>query len=398
MKKWTIWIFLITNQVFGQVNLVPNPSFEQCVNCITTDFGPASYQASIVDWFNPNTCTPDYCTAMDYPAWLNYQIPDGQAFIGIGTYDPAGSNGREYATCALLDTLLASKWYEVSFYARVKEGHSRFASNNLGVHFSDTALHAANMYLFNVYNPPLLEAQVKYFNNEIISDSAHWTLVCGLYQAHGGEKYLTLGNFNTDAQTTQGMEYTDGIVWQTYFLIDQVSVIPLDSIVGGIPADAGPDQTIYINDTAFIGQKISNMPSVWQKLDGTSVAMNTAGVYVSPQVNTTYVVSQTINGFYSTDTVTVFVIDDLGIEEDFQSKYKLFPVPNNGIFKLQGSLLAGDQLQIMQLDGKLLLAQTMMQDEETMDLATHLSSGTYVVVLKNSEGQVKYRNRIVVIL
>ncbi|AEA43589.1 peptidase M10A and M12B matrixin and adamalysin [Fluviicola taffensis] len=83
--------------------------------------------------------------------------------------------------------------------------------------------------------------------------------------------------------------------------------------------------------------------------------------------------------------------------DDENVLYKLYPVPNNGIFKLQGSLLAGDQLQIMQLDGKLLLAQTIMQDEETMDLATHLSSGTYVVVLKNSEGQVKYRNRIVVL-
>ncbi|AEA43591.1 T9SS type A sorting domain-containing protein [Fluviicola taffensis] len=397
MKKGMVWIVLITNTVFGQVNLVPNPSFEQCTNCITGPFGPAFFEASIVDWYNPNTCTPDYCTAMDYPAWLNYQIPDGQAFIGLSTYDPVGSNIRDYATCALLDTLLASHWYEVSFYARVKEGHSRFASNNLGVHFSDTALHAANMYLFNVYNPPLLEAQVKYFNNEIISDSAHWTLVRGLYQAHGGEKYLTLGNFNTDAQTTQGMEYTDGIVWQTYFIIDMVSVIPLDSIVGGIPADAGPDTTIYINDTAFIGQKISNMPSVWQKLDGTAVAMNTAGVYVSPQVNTTYVVSQTINGFYSTDTVTVFVIDDLGIDEPEEYNFTVSPNPNKGVFTIQLQQLIKETTELVIYDntGREVMNQAVESPITQIKVVTAVKPGIYLVQLRQ-KGTVGKRQTVVI--
>jgi hypothetical protein len=238
---------------------------------------------------------------------------------------------------------------------------------------------------------------VKYFNNEVISDTSSWTWIRGLYQAHGGEKYLTLGNFNTDAQTTQGMEYMDGTGMQTYFIIDQVSVTSLDNTPGGLPADAGADTTIYLGDTAFIGQKISNMPSVWQKLDGTPVAANTAGVYVSPQENTSYVISQTINGLYTTDTVTVFVVDNLGELELAQSKYTVFPVPNNGTFQLQGNLHAGDQVQLLQLDGKVLLEETVKEASELMTLQTVVSSGTYVVVVKNKAGQVLCRNRVVVI-
>lgn len=241
---------------------------------------------------------------------------------------------REYAACKLLDTLKTDKFYKISFYSRIKSGHTRFASNNLGIHLSDTALHSNNPYLFNYNNPPLLDAQIKNFNNEIISDSANWTLVRGLYQAHGGETWLTIGNFNTDAETTQGVEYTDGIVWQTYFVIDMVSVIPLDSIVEGMPAVAGPDQTIYIQDSAFIGQKISNMPANWFTLEGVPVASNTAGVYVSPQQTTTYVVTQTLNGVFSSDTVTVFVIG-LGLEEQSQSRFSVFPVPNKGTFTVK---------------------------------------------------------------
>jgi hypothetical protein len=238
---------------------------------------------------------------------------------------------------------------------------------------------------------------VKYFNNEVISDTSSWTLVRGLYQAHGGEKYLTLGNFNTDAQTTQGMEYMDGTAWRTYSLLDLVSVIPLDSIPGGILADAGPDTTIYINDTAFIGQKISNMPAVWHKLDGTPVATNTAGVYVSPQETTTYVITQTVNGVFSSDTVTVFVINNLGLLEDKGSKVQLYPVPNNGNFQLRGKLNTADQIQIFHIDGKIMLEETIKEASDFKALETALNSGTYVLILKNKEGQLIYRNQVIVI-
>jgi hypothetical protein len=378
--------------------MVPNPSFEDQQYCNSNFDNLGS--GVLHNWFNPNIATPDYYNACWEPLLqYYYSPPNGQGFIGLCTYTTGlgGTNIREYSSVQLNDTLLPNRWYVVSFYARVMRDRSRFASNNLGVHFSDTLLHSNNGYVFYTSSGSNLNAQVKYFNNEVISDTSSWTWIRGLYQAHGGEKYLTLGNFNTDNQTTQGMEYMDGSGMQTYFLIDLVSVTSLDNTPGGLPADAGADTTIYLGDTAFIGQKISNMPSEWHKLDGTPVATNTAGVYVNPQETTTYVITQTINGLYSSDTVTVFVIDNLGESELTQSMLKLYPVPNYGSFQLQGNMNEGDQLFIMQLDGQVVLEETVSEACEVLALQTTVSSGTYVLVLKNKSGQVLYRNRVVVI-
>ena len=398
MKLFLSIFLLMSFGVFGQVNLVPNPSFENQLYCNPVDHLLGN--GVLIDWYNPNTSTPDYynmCWLTPPPQNFVYQLVDGDGFIGICTYNANFVNLHEYVACQLLDTLQTGKLYQVSFYARIFYSRSRFASNNLGIHFSDTALHANDPYTFNMNAPSMLEAQVKYFNNEIISDSAHWTLVSGLYEAQGGETWLTIGNFNTDEETAQGMEYTDGVAPGTYFVLDMVSVIPLDSLPGGIPAHAGADTTIFINDTAFIGQKISNMPSNWSLLDGTPLASNTAGLYVSPQETTSYVVSHTLNGIFSADTVTVTVIDNLGVEENNFSKIKAFPVPNNGIFKLQGNLKAKDLIQIVNLEGKPLEAIKIEQDSSETQISTTLSSGTYMVLLKDSNEVVKYRNKIVVI-
>lgn len=398
MRKVACLLIIIPPIIWGQTNLVPNPSFEDQLYCNPN--WDNFWGGGLLDWYNPNVSTPDYYNACWEPLLqVYYSPPDGQGFIGLCTYTTGsgGNNLRDYASISLEDSLLASSWYEVSFQVKIMHDRSRFASNNLGIHFSDTLLHSDNGLVFNYYTPPLLEAQVKYFNNEVISDTSSWTLVRGLYQAHGGEKYLTLGNFNTDAQTTQGMEYMDGTAWRTYSLLDLVSVIPLDSIPGGILADAGPDTTIYINDTAFIGQKISNMPAVWHKLDGTPVATNTAGVYVSPQETTTYVITQTVNGVFSSDTVTVFVINNLGLLEDKGSKVQLYPVPNNGNFQLRGKLNTADQIQIFHIDGKIMLEETIKEASDFKALETALNSGTYVLILKNKEGQLIYRNQVIVI-
>ncbi len=379
----------------SQVNLVPNPSFEEQLYC-----NPNTDLTILVDWYNPNTYTPDYynmCWLTPPPQNFVYQLVDGDGFVGIGVYNPNGSNGREYVACQLLDTLQTDKLYRVSFYARIFHGHSRFASNNLGIHFSDTALHAGNMYLFNLNTPPLLEAQVKYFNNEVISDSAHWTLVSGLYEAQGGETWLTIGNFNTDAQTTQGMEYTDGEAPGTYFVIDMVSVIPLDSLPGGIPAHAGADTTIFINDTAFIGQKISNMPSNWHLLDGTLIATNTAGLYVSPQETTTYVVSHTLNGIFSADTVTVTVIDNLGMEETEKQRIELFPVPNDGTFTIQGTISEGDELMIHSMNGEILYRTVQQVTTEQLYIESNLRAGLYFVTIHSPLGIEYFKCKIVII-
>ncbi len=383
------FLTLLPFLAFGQLNIVPNGNFESTYSCPPNLWIDLAGGGVLQDWFNPNIGSPDYFNKCAIPVDFLQSPHSDSAFIGLGTYDPNGFNLREYVSCSLIGTMQASLFYWVEFYTSVGEGFSIFASNNLGIHFSDTSLYSNNGYYFDV------DAQVKYFNNEIIDDTTNWIKVCGLYQAHGGEQFLTIGNFNTDAETMQGMIYSDGWGWQTYFLIDDVSVIPLDSIPGGIPVDAGPDKTIYIGDTTFIGQKISNMPDMWFELNGTPVDTNTAGVYVSPTVNTTYVVTRNLNGFYSTDTVTVFV-NGLGLGEEKKEFYSLFPVPNDGSFQVKGNIPSGSRLHVLSLDGKALFQEHFTAPTKNFQIKTELKAGTYLVVLHAENGEVIFRDKIIV--
>jgi hypothetical protein len=383
-----ILIFLAPFGLVGQVNLVPNPSFELCSSY--PPFGGTTFaDVDVFHWYNPNTLSPDYYNAENSIVLLNQNIPDGQAFVGIATYDPLGTNGREYVECELLDTLLVNGYYVVEFYASVGEGMSRFAANNLGIHLSDTSLHSNNMLYFDV------DAQIKNFNNEIIEDTVNWIKVSGLYQAQGGERFLTIGNFNTDAETTQGKEFMDGAVWQAYYSIDKVSVIPLDSIIGGLPVDAGPDQTIYIGDTAFIGQKISNMPSNWFVLNGAQVASNTAGTYVWPEETTTYLVTQTLNGVFSSDTVTVFV-EGVGLAEPSIPAFTVAPNPAAGTFNLylEKPLQQPTQIVLYDNTGRIVFEQTAVNQSSVIVLIAAVQPGVYFLELRQN-GVSSSRQRVV---
>lgn len=380
--------------VFGQVNLVPNYSFENTNSC-PPYWSNLAGGGVLQDWGNPNTASPDYYNVCAFPELSQFTLSNNMGFVGIATYGvaqpPQYTDLREYVQCNLNDSLVENKFYFVSFYTRVFRIWSRFASNNLGVHFSDTALHSNNWFNFDV------DAQVKYFNNEIIEDTAQWTLVSGLYQAHGGEQFLTLGNFNTNAETAQGMEYLNGQNWQTYFLIDDVSVIPLDSIPGGIPAYAGPDQTIYIQDSVFIGQKISNMPANWFKLDGTPVAQNTAGVYVSPLETTTYVVTQTLNGVYSTDTVTVFVIG-LGLEEEKMPSLRVYPNPSSGTITLQCDKqnLSKSEINILDVTGKIVYTDNLTFSGGKITFDPNLLNGVYWLII-SADKKMLFQERLTIL-
>src|SRR5438093_448569 len=118
MKKVMLLVLLLLSQVsFGQMNLVPNYSFEDTLNCATWVGGPnVAYP-----WFNPTIATPDYYTiytscGIPQPSSANgYQFPKtGDAYMGIGLYNSAG--GREYIEAQLDSPLVSGNKYCVSFY------------------------------------------------------------------------------------------------------------------------------------------------------------------------------------------------------------------------------------------------------------------------------------------
>lgn len=368
---------------------MPNPSFEgknYCSPFVTDLAGGGVLQ----NWYKPNFCSPEYYHLCTIPNLSDSQSPHSDsAYIGIAIYDPKETNTREYVSVELLDSMISNKFYFVEFFASTGEGLSSVCSNNLAIHVSDTALLSTNSFYFDV------PASLKYFNNEVINDTVNWIKVSGIYQAHGGEKFLTIGNFNTDAETLEGPEYNT-TNWQAYYFIDDVSVIPLDSIVGGISVNAGPDQTVYIGDTAFIGEKITNFPANWFKLDGTPVASNTAGLYVSPDETTTYVVTMSLNGFYSSDTVIVFV-EGLGLAENSFGQWDIAPNPNKGTFSVQLKQAQTDLLDVFVLDnqGRKVAQESVPAFSKSCTLQTTLAPGVYFLQLSGGNNSSEMKRVVV---
>jgi hypothetical protein len=142
------------------------------------------------------------------------------------------------------------------------------------------------------------------YGNPIITDTANWVKISGIYKAQGGEKYITIGNFFADSNTKIVVTSPTGVP-QAAYLLDDVSVIPLDSFC--LKADAGKDTTITIGDSIFIGSYTNGIDSVKWLLGSTVIDSVQPGFWVKPTITTSYVLHQIVNGCFSSDTVTITV-------------------------------------------------------------------------------------------
>jgi len=72
--------------------------------------------------------------------------------------------------------------------------------------------------------------QINYLGSPI-TDTLNWILISGSYTALGGEKYITIGNFNSDSNTSTAVVNPTGSGGtEAYYYIDDVYVGTCDTI------------------------------------------------------------------------------------------------------------------------------------------------------------------------
>ena len=209
--------------LFSQ-NLVPNPSFETYIVCPYTD----SIENAI-PWFNPTISTPNLfnecCTVpMSFGIPNNgwgYQYPrTGQGYSGIYVFADY-EQGRDYISVKLNNFLESNKKYSVGFYVSVSDNSlalgSRYAIDRMGAFLSDTLIHLNTYYIIPVI--PQIENPTGHF----LSDTLNWMLVSGIYTAHGGEQYLTIGNFYAN-DSTNYLQIANSNTHLSFYYIDDVWV------------------------------------------------------------------------------------------------------------------------------------------------------------------------------
>jgi len=232
MRSGKITCFLsiiIANSALQAQNLVPNGGFEEVLEC--PDF--QSQLDRTAHWFDPSAMgTPDYYHACGEPWYsvpdntVGFQEPvDGQAYVGIFLWIHLLEDMREMIEVELLNTLQAGQCYRFRMHANLGDFSQR-TTDDLGVFFSDSAITTQTA------EPPPVLPHIALAPGTYLNKS-DWTVLEGEYVASGGERYLMIGNYLLDAQTTLVAD-TGGTGNFVYCHIDSVSLTPCGAIALGV--------------------------------------------------------------------------------------------------------------------------------------------------------------------
>lgn len=177
-----------------------------------------------------------------YGWWGYQQARSGNAyceitnFTGCRRLDSLGlvdyTGQRSYLQTKLTQKLISGVQYSVTFYivnanfrsAFLNSGLSQayIGSNGIGANLSAMQPTSSSGGVF-LLTPHILSQQV-------ISTDSFWTRICGIYQAKGGEEWLTIGNFLPDSALRiapiNPLLDTAERIYSNYY-IDDVSVAPV---------------------------------------------------------------------------------------------------------------------------------------------------------------------------
>ncbi|MDX2302729.1 MAG: OmpA family protein [Microscillaceae bacterium] len=211
-----LWFVHIS--VYAQ-NLVPNPSFEQVLDCdlYFDDFD------KVKNWKGYNF-TPDLFHSCSQSTFLSTpkntfdsQTPaQGLGYAGILTYHRDFEN--ELIGVKLVQAIQQGKTYQVSFKISRAMAHAHYATNNIGV-------------LFTNYPERSYNCQRAHINErQVVEESDVWHTITGTFEADSTYNYLVIGNFFGNSSTIL-KTMPEGSFEAAYYFVDEVYVaeVPLGS-------------------------------------------------------------------------------------------------------------------------------------------------------------------------
>lgn len=303
MRLLTLILLFQFSICLGQ-NLVLNDSAESGGNCALGYFGYFT-PSECSDWQSPqqlalyfNACSnsPYYATPANASG---FQFPhSGKGYIGIscGRIDNQDTtlevDGRTYATGELATALLKDSFYCITYYVSLADT-APLAVDRLGVLFSDAPPVPGPIFTPLQYSPQVVSPPGIYFTNK-----SGWTKISGIYRAQGGEKYLTVGDYNQgSAHIMYKVKPFNRIIENValYFL-DDITVNPLSSNFANI--NLGNDTTLC--DTIGFSKALSVNSRMYDSIvwstgeNSSSIIISHTGIYYVDCYNGDCHVSDTI--------------------------------------------------------------------------------------------------------
>ena len=233
---------------FGQEaqNLVPNGSFE------SIDKKPKRLGSieSATGWVSPTGVRADLFTSSKMPdidvptnIYGKEDAKEGINYAGIVAFSYGNKLPRSYVMTKLTSPLKKGMRYCVKFSVSLAEA-SKYASNNMGM------LLSKKPYGTDAKTSIIEDPSLMHFDNDqkVMTARYNWTEVCGVFEAKGGEKFVTLGNFLSNEETKSTRMKKDPkvkakIIIAAYYYIDNISVTLLsDGQQCDCMADEGNDE------------------------------------------------------------------------------------------------------------------------------------------------------------
>jgi gliding motility-associated-like protein len=312
--KRLFFLFIVLSNIahpmcIGQ-NLIPNPGFDSIVSCptwnlIITDssrinkIAPPWFSTlqpkSSPDIFNrcSNSTTPEL--GVPYNRGYSYQQPQsGNGYAGIWTYAaPITNEPREYLSTPLVKALNKKSQYFIRFYVSplglpVNSQIGMVYTDAIGLALTEAPFSTEGLTI--VVNPSIENPKRKF-----IKDTVAWTAVSGCYQARGGEKYATIGNFQHDTATLFEFEKPTRTTKLAYYYIEDVSIHEFNPL---------PDTIVLtcVGETQKYNAAFLNGSYKWHTGSTDSVITITK--------SGTYTVQISIDNCILTDSVVVIVPPD----------------------------------------------------------------------------------------
>lgn len=227
-------------------NMVFNPSFEEYCRC-PDRIDAVGILNGVDAWWQPTAGSSDYfnvCGGRECNVPRNKMgfqpAHTGVAYCGIYC---SQESYREYLQTQLKAPLVAGKRYRVSFYVSLAE-KSPHAIATIGAMLSSERISDSTWDILMsrettscgdnqsqsiaIYYKP----QVVNDKETVLSDSKAWTLVSGEFVAVGGERFLTIGNFNSfNNSVVVESNQPNAVLQGAYYYIDDVSVVPVEPIL-----------------------------------------------------------------------------------------------------------------------------------------------------------------------
>lgn len=234
-------------------NLIPNPGFEEVLLC--PDFQSQLDRTAF--WFDPSEGgTPDFYHACATDAWFStpqstvgFQEPaDGQGYSGIFLwFGNVLNEWREFIEVELTEPLVADRCYHLTLHANLAD-YSGHTTDALGARFYPDSVLLTNPF------PPGEAPHIELVEGSFLSRE-DWTILEGDYIAMGGERFVMIGNYRTDAETstqalTGGPPNTGNFA---YALIDAMSLVECTTLNVGDDVPANWRPFVHAGSISFLG-------------------------------------------------------------------------------------------------------------------------------------------------